>query len=128
MKFSVKMLIRHTVETGEVFIEESIIMLEAASFDDTYEKAEQYVEENEIASTYENMYGKQVKTEVISMADCFSVYDDEDVVEVYSNIIKCGGDMTEEVVTSVMDGSCTREELRPLWEFPDSGESDPTDE
>ena len=127
MKFSLKMLIRHTVESGEVFVEESIIMLDAASFDDAYEKAESYVEENEIASTYVNMYGKHVKTEVISMADCFSVYDDEEVVEVYSNIIKCRGEMKEETVTAVMQDSATREELLPLREFPDSSASDETD-
>ena len=40
MKYSVKMIIRHTVETGEVFLEESILMLDAASFDDAYLKAE----------------------------------------------------------------------------------------
>ena len=37
MKYSVKMVVKHSVETGEVFLEESIIMLEADSFDQAYD-------------------------------------------------------------------------------------------
>ena len=39
MKYSVKIVVKHSVETGEVFFEESIIMLEADSFDQAYAKA-----------------------------------------------------------------------------------------
>lgn len=87
MKYSVKLIIRHSVETGEVFLEESIIMLDADSFDDAYLKAEQFAKEY-VDDTYQNMYGKTVKSEVISFADCFSVFED-DVMEVYSSFIKC---------------------------------------
>ena len=66
MKYSVKMLIRHSVDSGEVFLEESIIMVEADSFDDAYEKAEKYVSDNEICSSYHNIYGKRVISEVLS--------------------------------------------------------------
>lgn len=120
MKYSVKMLIRHAVESGEVFIEESILMLEADSFDDAYLKAEKYVEDNEISTSYDNMYGKHVKSEVVSFADCFSVYDDEDVIEVYSSIIKCRNDLPEDSVITFFEETCDRRDMLPLIQWPDS--------
>ena len=125
MKYSVKMVVKHSVETGEVFLEESIIMLEADSFDQAYTKAEKYVQENEICGSYENMYGKRVHTEVVSFADCFSVYDDEeDVIEVYSSIFKCSDELPEDTLTALFENSCTRSEMLPLrqWFDPDHPE------
>ena len=119
MKYSVKLIIRHTVETGEVFIEESIIMTEAGSFEEAYSKAREYVKENEIRAAYKNTFGRQVKSEVVSFADCFSVYDDEEVIEVYSSIIKTGGELPADTVVSVLEESCTREDLLPLRQWPD---------
>ena len=118
MKYSVKLIIRHTVETGEVFLEESIIMLDADSFDDAYLKAEQYVEEYGVNDTYQNMYGKTVKSEVISFADCFSVFED-DVMEVYSSFIKCREDLPEEAVMAFWEEDCSRKDLLPLRQWPD---------
>ena len=74
MKYSVKLIVRYTVETGEVFLEESILMLEAASFEDAYSKAEKYVEEDGLFE-YDNLFGKKVRKQVVSYVDCFSVYD-----------------------------------------------------
>ena len=119
MKYSVKMLIRHAVESGEVFIEESIIMLEADSFDDAYLKAEKYVKDNEIVFSYDNMYGKRVESEVISFTDCFAVYDDEDVIEVYSSMIKCGNDLPEDSVIAFFEETCDRQDMLPLRQWPD---------
>ena len=119
MKYSVKMIIKHSVETGEAFLEESIILLEASSFDDAYAKAEQYVEENEICCSYENMFGKRVHSEVVSYSDCYSVYDDEDVIEVYSSIIKCKDGPHEATVMELLDYSPARKELLPLRQFCD---------
>ena len=118
MKYSVKLIIRHTVETGEVFLEESIIMLDADSFDDAYLKAEQYVEEYGVNDTYQNMYGKTVKSEVISLADCFSVFED-DVMEVYSSFIKCREELPEEAVMAFWAEDCSRKDLLPLRLLPD---------
>ena len=124
MRFSVKMIIRHTVETGEVFLEESIIMLEASSFDDAYAKAESYAEENEICCSYDNMFGKRVHSEVVSFSDCFSVYDDEEVTEVYSSVMKCKNKPHEEALMAYLDYSPTRKELLPLrqWRDPEHPE------
>lgn len=119
MKYSVKMLIRHTVESGEVFIEESIIMLDADSFDDAYLKAEEYVRDCGICDPYRNMYGKRVGPEVVSFANCFSVYDDEDVIEVYSSMIRCGKDLPEDRVVAFHERSCSRKEMLPLRQWPD---------
>ena len=120
MKYSVKMLIRHAVESGEVFFEESIIMLEADSFDDAYEKAEKYAKDNEIDISYENMYGKHVESKVVSFTDCFSIYDDEDVIEVYSSMIKCRNDLPEDSVIAFFEETCDRQDMLPLRQYPDS--------
>lgn len=119
MKYSVKMLIRHAVESGEVFFEESIIMLEADSFDDAYVKAEKYAKDNEIDISYENMYGKHVESKVVSFTDCFSIYDDEDVIEVYSSMIKCGNDLPEDSVIAFFEETCDRQDMLPLRQYPD---------
>ena len=119
MKYSVKMVVKHSVETGEVFLEESIIMLEADSFDQAYAKAEQYVQENQISDSYENMYGKRVHSEVLYPADCFSVYDDEDVIEVYSSMFRCSDDLHEDTLVALFENPCTRIEMLPLRQWPD---------
>lgn len=120
MKYSVKMLIRHAVESGEVFFEESIIMLEADSFDDAYVKAEKYAKDNEIDISYENMYGKHVESKVVSFTDCFSICDDEDVIEVYSSMIKCRNDLPEDSVIAFFEETCDRQDMLPLRQYPDS--------
>ena len=124
MKYSVKMIIRHTVETGEMFLEESVLMLDAASFDDAYLKAEEYVKGNELCAAYANMYGKRVHSDIVSYADCFSVYDDENVVEVYSSVRRCSDEMSEKAILSILENSCTREDMLPLrqWAAPDHPE------
>lgn len=124
MKYSVKMIIRHMVETGEMFLEESLLMLDAASFDDAYSKAERYVEENDLCTEYENLYGKRVHSEIVSFADCYSVYDDESIIEVYSSIRRCSDEMSEKMILSVLEDSCAREEMLPLrqWADPDQPE------
>jgi len=124
MKYSVKLIIRHTVETGEVFLEESVLMLNADSFDDAYSKAERYVKENGVCAEYKNIYGTRVHTEIISYADCFSIYDDEDVVEVYSTIRRSRKAMPENTIISVLEDSCTRKDMLPLRQWNDPDDSD----
>lgn len=122
MKYSVKLIIRYDVETGEVFFEESILMLDACSFDEAYSKAEQYVKENDLCSAYDNMFGRRVTSEVISYADCFSVYEDEDVTEVYSTFRRVKANMSEDALAAVLEYSCTRKEMLPLRQWPDPDE------
>lgn len=92
-------------------------MLDADSFDDAYLKAEQYAKEY-VDDTYQNMYGKTVKSEVISFADCFSVFED-DVMEVYSSFIKCREELPEEAVKAFWEEDCSRKDLWPLRLWPD---------
>ena len=118
MKYSVKIILKYVVESGETFIEESIILLDAGSFDEAYEKAEQYVKEYGVNEPYTNMYGKQVRTEV-SYSDCYCVYEDDDVIEVYSSIKKGREKLSEEMIVSALDDCCTKEELLPLRRWPE---------
>ena len=94
-------------------------MLEADSFDDAYLKAEKYVKDNEIDTSYGNMYGKRVESKVVSFAGCFSIYDDEDVIEVYSSMIRCRDDLPEDSVIAFFEETCDRQDMLPLRQYPD---------
>ena len=128
-KYSVKLIIRSVVETGEIFLEESILMIKAASFDDAYEKAERYAAESGICDAYRNCKGQLVTLEVVSYADCFLVFDDdEEVTEVYSSIKIPNETMTEKLIVSVEEMSATRKEMLPLREFRDPDHPDEFEE
>ena len=116
MKYSVKLLIKSTAESGEVSIEESILMMDAASFDDAYDKAERYVRTRGVCDSYVNIFGKRVDVEVISYADCFRIDDDEadEVTEVYSSIACPNAKRTEEMIVAVHETSATTKERTPF--------------
>ena len=116
--YSVKVIVKYAVETGETFFEESILLFHVDSFDDAYAQAERYVREYEWNRTYENVFGQTVTVEVVSYADCFSVYPDEDDgMEVYSNIIKNRTFGSAAALSEILTYSGTREELIPLRTF-----------
>ena len=114
MKYSVKLLIKSTAESGEVSIEESILMLDANSFDDAYDKVERYVEEYGVCVPYENIFGKRVDIEVVSYADCFRIDEDDEVTEVYSSIVRPNAELTEETIVAVHEASASEEERKPF--------------
>ena len=116
MKYSVKLLIKSTAESGEVSIEESILMMEADSFDDAYDKAERYVETLGVCEPYVNIFGKRVDVEVVSYADCFRIDEDEadEVTEVYSSIVCPNAKQTEEMIVAVHEASATVKERTPF--------------
>ena len=114
MKYSVKLLIKSTAESGEVSIEESILMLDANSFDDAYDKVERYVEEYGVCVPYENIFGKRVDVEVVSYADCFRIDEDDEVTEVYSSIVRPNAELTEETIVAVHEASASEEERKPF--------------
>lgn len=126
MKYSVKIIIKSTVETGEVSLEESILMTDADSFDDAYDKAEQYVEERGICDAYRNYEGKRVTREIVSYADCFAPFedDDDDVQEVYSSIIRPDEKLTEETIIATLTRFSSRKDLLPFREIVDTDELD----
>ena len=129
MKFSVKLIIKSTVESGEVSLEESILMMDADSFDDAYDKAEQYVAERGICDTYRNYEGKQVTREIVSYADCFAPFEDDDdeVTEVYSSIIRPDEKLSEETIIETLKRYSTRKQLLPFRELVDTDELDEED-
>ena len=118
MKYSIKLIIKYTVEMGEIFFEESILMLEAESFDDAYRKIERWVSDNGVGDSYRNLYGRTVQKEIVSYADCFSVYDDDEVTEVYSSFQKPRPDLPEKTLVAAQTESCGKEELLPLRRYP----------
>ena len=116
MKYSVKLLIKSTAESGEVSIEESILMMDADSFDDAYDKAERYVKMSGVCEPYVNIFGKRVDVEIVSYADCFRIDDDEadEVTEVYSSIACPNAKQTEEMIVAVHEASATPKERTPF--------------
>ena len=88
MKYSVKVIFTYSVEPdNRKFYEESIYLVDAETFDDAYEKAEEYTREFELE--YTNPKGQKVKTEKIDFIDCFLAFDEEDgVQEIYSATLK----------------------------------------
>ena len=99
--FGVKLLYRYRVEgkpdpllIDENFIEdylayeESIMLVEATSFDDAYKLAETRAEETEFE--YENIYRQKVFKEYFDAIDCFFVGDElpGNGTEIYSNLIE----------------------------------------
>ncbi len=126
MKYSVKLIIRSTAETGEVSIEEQILLTEADSFDDAYDKAERYVEERGICDSYRNYLGKLVTRELVSYADCFQLFedDDDDVKEVYSSIVRPDERLTEETIVAAFQRFSESRDLLPFRELVDLDELD----
>ena len=84
--YGVKILYR--IEAGaDVFYEESVVRVEAGSFDEAFKKAEDYAQ-GECMDEYENPYGETVRQSVVRIMDCFEAFDSAgDVQEVYSRIM-----------------------------------------
>ena len=82
MKYGVKVIYTYCVENRR-FYEESILMLQANSFEEALSKAEIYAKDRECE--YTNCDDKLVKLENIETLDCFLVDEDDEVVEVYSS-------------------------------------------
>jgi len=91
--YGVKILYR--IEAGEdVFYEESVVRVEAGSFDEAFKKAEEYAR-GECMDEYENPYGEKVRQRVAQIVDCFEAFDSiGDVQEIYSRIL-CGAGKSE---------------------------------
>ncbi len=114
MKFGVKVIFTYSVEPeNRKYYEESIYFVQAESFDEAYEKAEQYT--NAFDSEYINPKGKKVKVEKIDYLDCFHAFDEEDgVQEVYSTIFKNKTSLSENDFYNAVTFSCDEEDLSDL--------------
>ncbi len=84
MKYGVKIIYTYLViEENKRFFEESILLVEADSFYDAFEKAQTYAYDRELE--YKNVYGSIVKLEKIDVLDSFIVDDADGVAEIYSS-------------------------------------------
>ena len=114
MKYGVKVIFTYSVEPdNQKFYEESIYLVDAESFDDAYEKAEEYTKEIDLEHT--NPKGQKVKTEKIDFVDCFLVFDEEDgVQEIYSTTFKNKSSLSEECFYKAITNQCDADELFDL--------------
>ncbi len=114
MKYGVKVIYTYSVgEDCRKFYEEQILSVNAESFDEAYEKAEQYTAEYDTEHT--NPKGELVKTEKVEFVDCFLAFDEEgDVQEIYSSTTKNKTSLTDEQFYIAISNECTNEELYDL--------------
>ena len=116
--YHVKLLLKYTVKE-QIFYEESILQVDAGSFDEAYQKAENYVSRM-IEKKKKNMYGDTVHCSIVDYLDCFQSDNiEDDVQEVYSRIFQNHSEFSETKLVELLSDSCTREEMLPLRYFPD---------
>ena len=83
--FGVKLIFKYVVnsKTPQVLYEERILRIKAASFDNAYQIADEYVAS--YIDKYTNINGDSVEVSLHKAVDCFLIYDEEnDIQEVYS--------------------------------------------
>ncbi len=115
MKYSVKVLYTYAV-SDKKFYETSILLTQANSFDEAYEKAEKFVVQDN--KEYTNIKGETVKTEKIEFLDCFCAYDEEDgISEIYSSFSKNDTALLEKDFYKALTTQCGEEELVDLRHF-----------
>lgn len=67
--YHVKLLLKYTVRE-QIFYEESILQIDAGSFDEAYQKAEIYAKQA-IDTERRNMYSDTVHCSIVDYLDCF---------------------------------------------------------
>ena len=114
MTYGVKVIHTHVVgENGKKFYEELILRVEADSFDEAFEKAEKYME-NDVCD-YTNTNGENVKTLKIEAVNCFLSFDSEgDVQEIYSSFSMNTTSLSEEEYYDAITSDCDEKERYPL--------------
>ncbi len=98
---------------SKIFFEESILLVEASSFDEAYQIAKTTAQkENEV---YENKYGQMVKREFYKSIDCFHLFDSpQSTMEVYSTFFLKKQSEEEQILFDKRYNHCTAEELHLL--------------
>jgi len=114
MKYGVKVIFTYSVEPdNKKFYEETIYLVDAGSFDDAYEKAEEYIKYFDMEHI--NPKGQKVKTEKIDFVDCFLVFDKEGrVQEIYSTILKNKSSLSDNDFYNAISIQCDEDELYDL--------------
>ncbi len=112
-RYGLKIFYRITAGS-RVFYEESVVLLQAESFEDAYDKAEAHAK-NVCKIDYTNRYGEGVRTELVDIVDTFSVYEEDNgVLEVYSRIMQNKTQLHEDQFIDLLSVSYTEDELYPL--------------
>lgn len=98
---------------ANTFFEESILLVQASSFDEAYNSAENKAKnDNDI---YENKYGQIVKREFFKSIDCFHLFDSpESGSEIYSAFFRKGQGEDEKILLDQRYHYCVGDELHPL--------------
>lgn len=109
--YGLKIIFKY-VAGDEVFYEESIITLKANSVDEAYSKAKSYAQD--ACDEHLNADNEKVYKSVVDIVDCFSVYEDEDIQEVYSSIKKKPESLDEKLYLDILGNGCKAEEMYSL--------------
>lgn len=113
MRYGVKVMYTYFVECeNKRFYEESVLLINADSFDDALHKAEDYAKDRECE--YLNCDNHVVKIEKIEAIDSFLVYEDEETVEVYSSFHSNNTSLNNNEFYRILSDTADSEELYPL--------------
>ena len=98
--FGVKLVYKYVVHSQEmqVLYEEQILKINADSFDDAYQKAENYIKS--YIDKYTNINGDIVEISLYKVVDCFKCYDaGEEITEIYSGFLKSDDNALKSITT-----------------------------
>ena len=111
VKYGVKVMFTYSVEPdNRTFYEESIYLVDAESFEDAYQKAENYTKDFDTEHT--NPKGQKVTTQTIDLIDCFLAFEDDNgVQEIYSATFNNKTSLSEKDFYHALTVSCDAEEL-----------------
>lgn len=108
--YGVKLIFKYVVNSKkpQVLYEEQILRIKAESFDNAYQKADEYVAS--YIAKYTNINGDSVEISLYKEVDCFLAYDEEnEIQEVYSGIYNLDSNALNAVSTP-----CEKEEMHIL--------------
>ena len=98
--FGVKLIFKYVVnsEMPKVLYEEQILRIKAESFDNAYQKADEYIAS--YIDKYTNINGDIVEISLYKEVDCFLCYEEDDgIQEVYSGFLKLDDNVLKSITT-----------------------------
>lgn len=105
--FGVKLIFKYVVNSKmpQVLYEEQILRIKAESFDNAYQKADEYVAS--YINKYTNINGDTVEISLHKEVDCFLAYDEKyEIQEVYSGIYNLDSN-----ALNAMSTPCDKDEM-----------------
>ncbi len=108
--YGIKLVYKYVVyslEPKELY-EEQILKIVADSFDEAYQKADEYIKSYN--DKYTNINGDNVEISLYKVVDCFKCYEQENgIQEVYSGFLKLDDNSLKSIASS-----CETDELQIL--------------